>query len=319
MTSGQRPAAPHGRIGRRRVDGIVLLDKPEGLSSNNALQRVRHALSAAKAGHAGTLDPMATGMLPLCFGQATKTCGLILGASKAYRVRLELGAATDTGDATGRIVARAPVPVLDEAMITGVLAGLEGMVEQTPPMYSALKHEGQRLYELARRGESVARASRRIELHRLKLNRVAGAEVEFDVECSKGTYVRVLGEEIAARLGTVGHLYGLRRLWVAPFQSEAMVSLDDVMAWRSAADREEAAPRWLLSVDHALTDLPRLDLDASASDSIRHGRPVQPGVPVAEGVTVRAYDAAGALLGLLRAGPDQRVHVVRLLANTTDE
>jgi tRNA pseudouridine55 synthase len=315
--SGQRPAAPHGRIGRRRVDGIVLLDKPEGLSSNHALQRVRHALSAAKAGHAGTLDPMATGMLPLCFGQATKTCGLILGASKAYRVRLELGAATDTGDAHGRVVSRKPVPPFDEEAVAQVLAGLEGTAEQTPPMYSALKHEGERLYEIARRGESVARASRRIELHRLQLNRVAGAEFEFEVECSKGTYVRVLGEEIAARLGTVGHLCGLRRLWVAPFRSEPMVSLDDVMAWRNAADREEAAPQWLLPVDHALSDLPRLDLDASASDAIRHGRSVQPGVSLAEGVTVRAYDAAGSLLGLVRAGADQRVHVVRLLTDTT--
>ena len=233
--AGHRPAW-------RRVDGIVLLDKPDGLTSNRALQRVRHALSAAKAGHAGTLDPMATGMLPLCFGQATKTCGLILGARKAYRARLCLGAATDTGDAQGAVVNRAEVPALDAETVTRVFTDLEGASDQIPPMVSALKHEGERLYELARRGESVPRAARRIELYRLELVALAGPDIEFEVECSKGTYVRVLAEDVAARLGTVGHLAALRRLWVAPFDSEPMVTLEEISAWREAGEAGQGDP-----------------------------------------------------------------------------
>jgi tRNA pseudouridine55 synthase len=303
------------RAARRRIDGIVLLDKPRGLSSNHALQQVRRILSAAKAGHAGTLDPMATGMLPLCFGQATKTCGLILGASKAYRVCLRLGTATDTGDATGQAVSHAPVPALDPAAIARVLADLEGASEQVPPMYSALKHAGERMYELARRGESVARAARRIELRRLRLNRVSHDEIDFDVECSKGTYIRVLGEKIAARLGCVGHLSGLRRLWVAPFQSEPMVCLDEITSWPGTPAPGESGPPWLLPIDRALAGLPRLDLGPTDSAAIRHGRPVQLEMSLPEGSNVRAYDTTGLLLGLLRIGTDQRAHVVRLLAN----
>ena len=227
-TGAGRNALP--RAPRRRVDGIVLLDKPGGLSSNQALQQARQLLSAAKAGHAGTLDPMATGMLPLCFGQATKACGLVLGGRKAYRARLSLGVATDTGDAMGKVVREAQVPALDVDSVGAVLAALEGVVLQVPPMVSALKHGGERLYELARRGETVERAARRIELHRLRLLGIGPGEIEFEVECSKGTYVRVLGEDIANGLGTLGHLTALRRLWVAPFESAAMLRLEDLAA-----------------------------------------------------------------------------------------
>jgi tRNA pseudouridine55 synthase len=285
------------------------------LSSNHALQRVRRTLSAAKAGHAGTLDPMATGMLPLCFGQATKASGLLLGSSKAYRVRLRLGQATDTGDAHGKVIARAPLPPLDQADVEHVLAGFEGARDQIPPMYSALKRDGERLYRLARRGETVARAARSIELRGLRLLGVAAESIEFDLECSKGTYVRVLGEEIAVQLGSVGHLSELRRLWVAPFQADPMVSLDDIMTWQTSAPPDGSRPTWLLPVDRAFAGLPRLDLGPADSDSIRHGRPVQPAVTMPEGSTVRAYDTAGGLLGLLRAGPDGYARVVRLLVD----
>lgn len=293
----------------------MLLDKPAGLSSNRALQRVRHALRAAKAGHAGTLDPMATGMLPLCFGHATKTCGRVLSGAKAYRACLRLGAATDTGDALGAVIARAEVPAFRAADVERVLAGLRGSTEQTPPMVSALKFRGERLYELARRGESVPRAARPIEVHRLDLLALGDDEIELEVECSKGTYVRVLGEDIAAGLGTVGHLAALRRLWVAPFESEAMVSLDEITAWEAAGAALEPRPAWLLPVARALAGLPRVDLDAADSAAVRHGRSVAAVPELAPGATTCAYDAAGALLGLLAVGSDRRLHVLRLLVD----
>ena len=309
---------------KRGVDGIVLLDKPAGITSNHALQRVRQALSAAKAGHAGTLDPMATGMLPLCFGQATKTCGIILGARKAYRARLRLGAATDTADAQGQIVSRAEVPQLDPASVAAVLAAFEGARDQIPPMVSALKVAGERLYEVARRGETVPRAARRIELHRVDLVGIDGQDVEFDVECSKGTYIRVLGEEVADRLGTVGHLAALRRLWVAPFASESMVTLDEIGAWQTAVESAgrdpgdtRGRPSWLHPVEYALTGYARVDLGPADSLSIRHGRTVPSDRGLPAGTTVRAYDAVGDLLGLLRAGSDGRLQVVRLFVDTT--
>jgi tRNA pseudouridine55 synthase len=298
------------------VDGIVLLDKPAGLSSNRALQRVRHALRAAKAGHAGTLDPMATGMLPLCFGHATKTCGRILGANKAYRARVRLGTATESGDALGREIARAEVPAFNAADIERVFERLRGSIEQTPPMVSALKCRGERLYELARRGESVPRAARRIEVHRLDLIGVEPGEIELEVECSKGTYVRVLGEDIAAGLGTVGHLSALRRLWVSPFESETMTRLDEITAWETAGARLEPRPSWLLPVERALAGLPRIDLDTAEAAAIRHGRSIAVAATgLAPGTTVCGHDATGALLGLLTVGPDRRLRVQRLLAD----
>ena len=311
----ERAASGRNRPAWGRVDGIVLLDKPDGLTSNRALQRVRHALSAAKAGHAGTLDPMATGMLPLCFGQATKTCGLILGARKAYRARLCLGAATATGDAQGAVVNRAEVPALDAETVTRVFTDLAGASDQIPPMVSALKHEGERLYELARRGESVPRAARRIELYRLELVALAGPEIEFEVEGSKGTDVRVLAEDVAARLGTVGHLAALRRLWVEPFDSEPMVTLEEISAWREAGEAGQGDPPWLRPVDIALAGLSRVDLGADDSDWVRHGRavPADGGFPT--GTTVCAYDADGRLLGLLEVAQDGRLRVVRLLVD----
>ena len=186
-----------GAAARRRwrdVDGIVLLDKPAGMSSNQALQRVRRRLLAAKGGHAGTLDPMATGMLPLCFGHATKACGQLLGSSKCYRATLRLGSATDTGDAEGIVIREAAVPVLERPLVEAALAGFVGDREQVPPMYSALKRDGRPLYELAREGIEVVREARHIHIKRIQLLSIAAGNVEFEVVCSKGPYVRVLGD-----------------------------------------------------------------------------------------------------------------------------
>ena len=302
------PGAP-ARKRWRAVDGIVLLDKPAGLSSTQALQRVRRALQAEKAGHAGTLDPMATGMLPLCFGQATKACGALLGQRKAYRATVRLGSATDTGDTEGKVVAQGAVPVLTTERVEAALKGLRGDREQVPPMYSALKRDGRPLYELARRGVTVERAARPVTIERLDLLGHRDGDLEIEVVCSKGTYVRVLAEEIAGALGTVGHLVALRRLWVEPFPSGAMVTLERIDADLAAG---HAAPEWLRPADVAFPDLPAVHLDETQSLRLRQGRALEPAPDLAGGPRWRAYDAAHGFLGLVEMGPDGLLRVVRL-------
>jgi tRNA pseudouridine55 synthase len=295
----------------RDIDGIVLLDKPQGLGSTPALQRVRRLLGAAKAGHAGTLDPMATGMLPLCFGQATKACGWLLGSAKVYRARLQLGEATDTGDADGSVLRSADVPALDAERVAAVLAGFVGPRQQRPPMYSALKHRGRPLYELARRGEEVERALRPIMIHRLDLIDLGASQLEFEVSCSKGTYVRVLGEEIADALGTLGHLCALRRMQVEPFSPEAMVPLATVEDWARGGGEPESRPDWLLPVDSAFSSLPRVDLDASRSRRLIQGQTVEPAAPPGQRLA-RAYDPGGRFLGLVEPAAPRAIRVARL-------
>ena len=279
---------------RDMTDGIVLLDKPFGLSSNAALQRVKRLLGASRAGHAGTLDPLATGMLPVCLGQATKVCGELLGATKASRVGLALGISTTTGDLEGEPLARAAVPQLDAATVTERLEDFVGQHEQVPPMHAAIKQNGTPLYRLARAGVTVERRPRRIELYRLTLRECRRDFLEFDVECSKGTYVRVLGEDVAASLGTVGHLTALRRLWVEPFAGAAMVALDELADWTRAG--AEDLPPWWLETDSALNGLRRLDLDERGARALRQGKVVE--LAVAAG-PARVYDPAGQFLGLV--------------------
>ena len=311
---GRSPILPSQNRGAspkrwRTVDGIVLLDKPPGLSSTQALQRVRRALQAEKAGHAGTLDPLATGMLPLCFGQATKACGTLLGRRKAYRATILLGARTDTGDAAGQVVADSPVPVLGDAQVEAVLAGLRGSRMQLPPMYSALKRDGRPLYELARRGVEVEREPRPVTIETLVALGRSDRTLEIEVVCSKGTYVRVLGEEIAAGLGTLGHLGALRRLWVEPFDPTAMVTLE-----RIEADLVEGTGdfSWLLPVDRAFPDLPMLRLGELDTLHLRQGRVLTPPAGLPDAAVWRAYDSHGGFLGLVERAPDGGVRVQRL-------
>lgn len=310
-------AVPAGRGARERprwrdVDGIVLLDKPTGLGSTPAVQRVRRLLLAAKAGHAGTLDPMATGMLPLCFGQATKACGQLLGSRKAYRACVKLGTATATGDADGDAIRTSRVPSIDRDLVERTLAMLTGARDQVPPMYSALKHAGRPLYEMARRGEEIARAPRRITIHRIELHDFDAVSVTFDVVCSKGTYIRVLGEELAAALGTDGHLSALRRLWVEPFEDCSMVTLEAVQAWVAGHPGEGERPEWLLPVDAAFAMLPRIDLDARSSLHLRQGRDLPAPAALATGELARVYDPASRFLGLVTCESGGRIRVARL-------
>ena len=291
--SARDPRAPRPAL--HDVDGIVLLDKPEGLSSNAALQRVRRAFAARKAGHTGSLDPLASGLLPVCLGQATKACGLLLDADKTYRFRITLGRSTTTGDREGDTVENAPVPALDEAALREVAARFVGESEQVPPMYSALKHDGERLYRLARAGLEIERAPRRIRIHRLELLDTGDGGPEFEVACSKGTYVRSLAEDLARALGTVGHVASLRRLALGPFTSGRMHTLDQI---ERAAPGGAELEGFLLPVDDALPALPAIRLGAVEQASVLQGRPVPVAGPGAS--RVRMYGVDGRFLGVGR-------------------
>src|ERR1041384_3397379 len=223
--------------------GILLLDKPQGLSSNGALQRVRKAYRAASAGHVGTLDPMATGMLPICLDEATKVIAEIESGAKAYEFTIQLGARTDTGDAEGQVVERRDVPVRDAEPLEPVLSRFRGPQAQVPPMYSALKRDGKPLYELARQGIEVERAPRSIDIRALELRSRSPDSIELACECTKGTYIRVLGEDIARALGTLGYLTSLRRTWVAPFRDMPMLSLEAALAGASASAGDRKSKR----------------------------------------------------------------------------
>jgi tRNA pseudouridine55 synthase len=306
---------PAARGRWRDVDGIVLLDKPCGMSSNQALQRVRRRLLAAKGGHAGTLDPMATGMLPLCFGHATKACGQLLGSSKCYRATLRLGSATDTGDAEGSIIREAAVPALDDRLVESVLAGFVGDRQQVPPMYSALKRDGRPLYELAREGREVAREARHIRVDRLRPLALVAGNLEFEVVCSKGTYVRVLGEELATAFGTCGHLVGLRRTWVEPFATTPMVSLDEIERSAVGEEPESHRPAWLQPVDLAFRDRPRINLDPAQALHLRQGRVLLAPDGATASAGTPAYGPDGGFLGLVTVGIDGSVRVERLFVS----
>ncbi|MHB1273845.1 MAG: tRNA pseudouridine(55) synthase TruB [Rhodanobacter sp.] len=296
------------RIRWRDLHGIVLLDKPIGLSSNQALQAVRRLLRAAKGGHAGALDPMATGLLPLCFGEATKLAGSLLGSRKAYVADCRLGITTDTADSEGDVVQQRPVPLLDEAAIETALARLRGRIAQVPPVYSALKQGGERLYVKARRGEAVEVPPREVEVHRFDLLARDGDTLQLFVECGSGTYVRSLARDLGEDLGCGAHLTALRRLWVEPFHEPRMVTLDELQ--RAAELGDEALLAWLLPVSAGLSDLPAVQLDEPQSLAISRGQTIQlDPSPVTGRCAASASD--GTLLALLELDVDGRTRILR--------
>jgi tRNA pseudouridine55 synthase len=287
------------------LNGILLLDKPAGMSSNAALQRVRRLLGGCKAGHAGSLDPLATGMLPLCLGEATKIAGEILSNRKRYRFTVALGARTATGDREGAVVEEAPVPSRWHEALPTALRGFLGPGRQVPPMYSALKRDGQPLYRLARAGVTVERAPREIEIFELVPVSHTAAAAELEVLCSKGTYVRTLAEDIARALGTCGHVTALRRSWVEPFEEEGMQTLEAVTLACEQSRLE------LLPADRPLEHLPAVALEAGQADRIGHGQEVAllrsppPG-------RVRLYDPGSRFLGLGESDGRGRIRPRRL-------
>jgi tRNA pseudouridine55 synthase len=249
--------------------GILLLDKPAGLSSNAALQRVRRTLGVDKAGHVGSLDPLATGMLPICLGEATKIAGDVLAGRKCYRFTIGLGARTATGDMEGAIVETALVPTLDATVIDAVRQRFVGGQTQIPPMYSAIKRDGQPLYKLARAGVEVERAAREIEIFELVVLGFAADRIELETVCSKGTYIRVLAEDMAKALGTCGHVTALRRVHVEPFGAEPMETLESVVQ-----AREQGTWPRVLPADWPLGHLPRVSLDGAQVGRIQHGQAI---------------------------------------------
>jgi tRNA pseudouridine55 synthase len=271
--------------------GVLLLDKPLGLSSNAALQRVRGLFGRVKGGHVGSLDPLATGMLPICLGEATKVAGDILAGRKCYRFTIALGSSTATGDAEGALTQSLPVPPLSAAHVRAVLQRFFGALEQVPPMYSAIKQGGQPLYRLARAGVSVPRAARRIEIFALNLQGLTPMHLDLEVLCSKGTYVRVLAADIAAALGTLGHVARLRRLYVEPFAGHTLHTLESL---QELAQR--GAPPPLLPIDAALEHLPAFRLSAADAQRLLKGQRVAGGAGAA--TRVRLYGPDGGFLGL---------------------
>jgi tRNA pseudouridine55 synthase len=286
----------------RPLDGVLLFDKPLQLSSNTALQKVRRLFQAEKAGHTGTLDPLATGLLPICFGEATKFSTGLLDADKTYRALVKLGQTTTTGDAEGEITSSCEM-ALDEQQVRTALHRFIGEIVQIPPMHSALKHQGKPLYEYIRKGVTIEREGRNVTIHELVLERFSGDEMEISVRCSKGTYVRTLAEDIGQALGCGAHLRGLRRTAIADFRLENAYTLDQLEAM-TMPERDAC----LLPLDCMLQDMPMLELDAVQVTRMAQGQRLGIDAELPDG-KIRLY-GAGKFIGVAellgrRLAPDR--------------
>jgi tRNA pseudouridine55 synthase len=288
-------SSPRG-VGGRAVSGLLLLDKPAGMSSNGALQSVRRIMGRIKAGHTGTLDPMATGLLPLCLGEATKFAGGLLEADKIYEATVRLGVATDSGDAEGEPIFQGDWAEAAER-IDAILAEFHGEIEQTPPMFSAIKHRGRPLYEYARKGQQIERNSRPVRIYELAVLTSNPPYIGLRVHCSKGTYVRTLAHDIGMRLGCGAHLAALRRTAIGALRIEDGVSL-------AALEAADEATRWsfLRGADLLVAHLPEAALPAADAKAILHGKVVALPVDCTASGAVRLYDANGVFLGVGHAG-----------------
>jgi len=283
----------------RNVNGILVIDKPMGVTSNGILQQVKRLYGAAKAGHTGALDPLATGVLPLCFGEATKFSQMMLDSDKAYITTARLGIRTETGDSEGAVVEEKPVPALTEADVEAVLARFRGPIEQVPSMYSALKHQGRPLYEYAREGIEIERPARPVTIHELTLLAVRENELDLAVSCTKGTYIRSLVEDIGDALGCSAHVSALRRTMASGYTLEAAHDVGTLEAMR---ERGESLDGLLLPPDSALTMFPELHLSGPSLVSILNGQPVRMTDQSLEGL-VRLYGNRG-FVGLAEALPE---------------
>ena len=293
----------------RDIDGILLLDKPLGLSSNAALQRARRLVGAAKGGHTGSLDPLATGLLPLCFGEATKLAGSLLGSRKAYLAHCRLGTTTTTADGEGEIVLERSVPLLGNDALEAALAPLRGRIVQVPPVYSAIKVDGEALYHKARRGEQIQVPSRDVDIYRLHLLARHGDTLVLHVECGAGTYIRSLAVDLGERLGCGAHLTALRRLWVEPFGEPAMVTIEQLE--HAQTQGAAALMAHVLPVAAGLADLPSIRLDALQSQAIAQGQKIMMNrAPMPVG-RCAAFADDGRLLATVELDAQARVTIVR--------
>ena len=273
---------------RRWISGIVLLDKGQGLSSNAALQEVKHLFEAAKAGHTGSLDPLATGVLPLCLGEATKVSQFLLDSEKAYRARIKLGVRTDSGDRDGNVVSQADASQVSKHEIKQELERLTGVIQQVPPMHSAIKRNGVPLYKLARKGIEVEREAREVEIYGIGLLRTEGDEIEIEVSCSKGTYIRTLVDDLGERLGCGAHVSGLRRTQAGTFLEPQCVTIEKLKQIKET-EGLMGLDRILVPMDRAVERLPAVRLPSIAAESVQHGQSVLVRHSPAEGL-VRLYE-----------------------------
>ena len=294
----------------RDVQGVLLLDKPSGITSNEALQRVKRLYFAKKAGHTGSLDPLASGLLPICLGEATKVSAFLLDADKYYQVRCQLGIRTATADAEGEILETRPVGGYSDQQIENVLEKFRGAIEQIPPMYSALKHEGQRLYKLARQGIEVEREPRPVQIFSLIVSARGEDWIDITVHCSKGTYVRTLVEDIGEMLGCGAHVSALRRTGVGPYLSGDMITLQTLEDLRGSD--KKAMDELLLPIESALTQWPGVKLSTDAAFYLQQGQPVViPHAPTSG--WVRLYEGDQRFLGMGEILDDGRVAPRRLM------
>jgi tRNA pseudouridine55 synthase len=293
------------------VHGILLLDKPLGVSSAGAVARIKYLFQARKAGHTGSLDPLASGMLPICFGEATKFGALMLDADKTYRVTVRLGERTPSADLESTVIERRELPSFSTVRMERALEEFPRDYSQVPPMHSALKQDGKPLYEYARAGETRERAPRRIRILAMRLIEWRPPDLSFDVQCTKGAYIRVLAEDLAARLDTIGHLTALRRLGVAPFADAPQWTFEALE--RMSRDERSAV---LLPVDAALSDWPRVDLAAEGAQAFRQGRTID--APREAAGKVRIYAPGLGFLGLGAVEGAGRLVPLRLISASTN-
>lgn len=310
------------RIDYRQLHGILLLDKPAGVSSNQALQHVRRLFRAEKAGHTGSLDPLATGLLPICFGEATKIAGVLLGESKAYTVLARLGSTTDTDDSDGTILCTRPVPDIDDATLEAAIAPMRGRISQRPPIYAALKQGGEPLYAKARRGEKVEVAEREVDVFRITCVERGSDWMRFEIECGSGTYVRSLMRDLGETLGCGAHVVELRRLWVEPFRTPRMFTTAELEA--IAIPDETALDACLLPIEAGMIGLPGVHLDADQAQRLGKGQrswvhPEQFALiqgrlspSPAEATTVALHDTRGRALGLGALAADGTLRAQRM-------
>lgn len=297
---------------KRPVNGVLLLDKPQGLSSNTALQKARRLYRAEKAGHTGVLDPLATGLLPVCFGEATKFAQYLLDADKAYTATLKLGEASSTGDAEGEIIDRARADI-SPAEFQTACAALTGSIRQVPPMFSALKHEGKPLYEYARKGIVIERKARDITIYAIDIQAFDAPQAVIDVRCSKGTYIRTLSEDIAKHIGTFAHLTALRRTETAGFTIAQTHTLEALEAL-SEAERDAL----LLPCDVLVQHLPKITLDNEAIKMLKFGQQPSCRAELPNDTPIRVYSESGEFIGLVDYLANQgRLKVARLM-NTAE-
>ena len=297
---------------KRSISGVLLLDKPHGISSNGALQQAKRIYQAAKAGHTGNLDPIATGLLPVCFGEATKFSQFLLDSNKTYQARFKLGVTTTTGDSEGEVLAREAVNVTLE-QIEAVLVKFVGTISQIPPMYSALKHQGKALYTYARAGIEIERKSRDVNIYSIYLDEFVGDELAVTVACSKGTYIRVLGEDIAKVLGCGAHMIALRRTIIGDFRIEDAVTIPQLDSM-SVQERDAL----LLTPDCLVSNLPAVQLDVDSAFYFMQGQPVWVAKQVLNG-QVGVYDAQHEFLGIAEIMDDGKVAPKRLVVKNISE